>query len=131
MPRAIARVLPLWLPEWRNGKSLGSLEVHQRGLVLEQKGVQRLFSPLFIDLSPKRVAKPLTWRQLSVGYLRENVPLHQAVGYRIQVGREQWLLYRSLTDPVSRTLLGQNLLCELHMSRFLDSGDVEELIEVQ
>jgi hypothetical protein len=126
-----ARVLPLWLPEWRTAGGNGSLEVQQRSLVLRHAGQSRLFTPLFFDLAPKRVAKLLTWRQLAVAQMRKNLPANEATGFRVQIGRKQWLLYRSLTGLANRTLLGQNLLCELHVSRFLGSGDVEPLIEIQ
>jgi hypothetical protein len=98
---------------------------------MEHSGVGRLFAPLFFDLSRKRNSRPLTWRQLAVGQMRQNVSDNQAVGFRVQIGQEQWLLYRSLTEAANRTVLGQNLMGELHVSRFLKTGEVEELIEVQ
>ena len=130
-PGALARVLPLWLPEWRTGGGNGSLEVQQQSLVLRHAGQSRLLTPLFFDLSPKRVTKPLTWRQLAVAEMRKNIPANEAAGFRVQIGRQQWLIYRSLTGSANRTLLGQNLCCELYVSRFLISGDVEPLIEIQ
>jgi hypothetical protein len=130
-PQALARVLPLGLPEWKAGCRHGSLKVKQRSLSIEQTGHTRLFVPLFIDLSPKRGSRKLTWRRLAIGENRRNLPPHIAVGYRVQVGREQWLIYRSLDRPTPRTVLGQNLLCEFHVSRFLPSGEAESLIEVQ
>ena len=63
--------------------------------------------------------------------LRKNLPRHLAAGYRVQVGNSQWLIYRSLTPAANRTILGQNLMCEMHVSRFLPTGDVEELIEIE
>ena len=126
-----ARVLPLGLPEWKAGCRHGSLQVKRRSLRIEQTGHTRLFVPLFIDLSPKRAGKKLTWRRLSIGENRRNLSPDVAVGYRVQIGREQWLIYRSLDRPTPRTVLGQNLLCEFHVSRFLPSGDAESLIEVQ
>jgi len=130
-PRPVAQVLPLWLPEWRSGKNSGLLDIQQHQIVMEHSGRGRLFTPLFFDLSPKRFSRPLTWRQLAVGHNRKNVTRDEAVGYRVQIGSEQWLMYRSLTESLNRTVLGQNLMCELHVSRFLETGDVEELIEVQ
>ena len=130
-PQTRARVLPLGLPEWRAGCRHGSLQVKRRSLSIEQTGHTRLFIPLFIDLSPKRASRKLTWRRLSIGENRRNLSPDVAVGYRVQIGREQWLIYRSLDRPTPRTVLGQNLLCEFHVSRFLPSGDAEPLIEVQ
>ena len=130
-PQMVSRLLPLGLPEWKTGTRTGSLKIQRRRLNLQQTGNSRLFVPLFIDLSPKRSKKKLTWRRLAVGEERRNVPPDVAVGYRVQIGDEQWLIYRSLIEPTPRTLLGQNLLCEYHVSRFLPSGEVEPLIEVQ
>jgi len=130
-PQPCTRILPLWLPEWRTAHGNGKMDVQNRRIVMEHSGNGRLFAPLFFDLSRKRHSRPLTWRQLAVGQLRHNVSRNQAVGFRVQIGQEQWLLYRSLTEVANRTVLGQNLMCELHVSRFLKTGEVEELIEVQ
>ncbi len=130
-PQPCTRILPLWLPEWRSANGHGKLDVQQRHILMEHSGVGRLFAPLFFDLSRKRNSRPLTWRQLAVGQMRQNVSDNQAVGFRVQIGQEQWLLYRSLTEAANRTVLGQNLMGELHVSRFLKTGEVEELIEVQ
>ncbi|MEK6248385.1 MAG: hypothetical protein N2C12_09415 [Planctomycetales bacterium] len=129
--KPIARVLPLALPEWRSDPRGGSLEALDGRLVLKQSGQNSLFAPLFFDLSPKRTRRPLTWRQLTIGEMRENLSPDVAVGYRIQIGHSQWLVYRSLTPAANRTLIGQNLMCEFHVSRFEDTGSVKELIEVQ
>ena len=42
------------------------------------------------------VARPLSWRPLSVGQAMQVQPADVAVGYRLAVGRKQWLVYRSL-----------------------------------
>jgi hypothetical protein len=68
---------------------------------------------------------------LSVGNMRKIEPPEAAVSYRVQIGDEQWLIYRSLTPRENRTVLGQNLMCEMHVSRFLENGDVEELLELE
>jgi len=52
------------------------------------------------------------------------------VGYRVQTGGDQWLFYRSLSAPASRTLLGQNLLHEFLAARFDTEGDVDELLAI-
>ena len=130
-PQPCTRILPLWLPEWRSANGHGKMDIQKRHLVMEHSGKGRLFAPLFFDLSRKRHSRPITWRQLAVGEMRKNVSKNQAVGFRVQVGQEQWLLYRSLTEVANRTVLGQNLMCELHVSRFQKTGEVEELIEVQ
>lgn len=129
--KPIARILPLALPEWSCKPCGGSLEMDDRQLILRQSGERSLFAPLFFDLSPKRAKRPVTWRQLSIGEDRTNISSDLAVGYRVQIGRSQWLIYRSLTPAANRTLIGQNLMCEFHVSRLDETGEVEELIEVQ
>ena len=58
-------------------------------------------------------------------------PADVAVGYRVAVGRKQWLVYRSLAEPGNRTLLGHNLISETLVARFHRNGRVEQLIEVE
>ena len=130
-PDAVARILPVGLPEWKSGCRQGSLSVKRRVVNIEQSGQTRLFVPLFIDLSPKRSRSKLTWRQLSVGEKRENISSGIAAGFRVHIAKEQWLVYRSLDRVIPRTVLGQNLLCEYHVSRFMESGMTKPLIEVQ
>lgn len=130
--RALARVLPLALPEWRAGPSNGALESSAAGLVLTQSVVGRsLFAPLFVDLQPRRLAREFTWRQLTVGEDRQVVPRDAAVGYRVQIGRAQWLIYRSLSEPAMRTVLGKNLNSEFLIGRFNPTGKVKTLLEIE
>ena len=103
--------LPLALPEWRVA-GRGGFDATAEGLVLEQQGALRLYAPLWLDCDAKRIAKPRTWRQLTVADTRTILPAHQAVGFRVQAGLEQWLVYRALDVPRNRTLLGCNVSCE-------------------
>jgi len=129
--RRVARVLPLALPEWRTAAGAGSLESVSDGLQLRQQARGRgLYAPLFIDLSPHRLKWPVTWRQLTVAERLEIQSPDVAVGYRVQTGGDQWLFYRSLSAPASRTLLGQNLLHEFLAARFDTEGDVDELLAI-
>ena len=73
----------------------------------------------------------LELRQLAVGENRRNLAFNVAAGFRVQIGQEQWLIYRSLDRVIPRTVLGQNLLCEYHVSQFLPTGIAKPLIEVQ
>ena len=131
LPRSTARVLPLALSEWTIDRRKGELRIDDGALELRQTGNRSLFAPLFIDLSRGRRKQQLTWRQLSVGNMRKIEPPEAAVSYRVQIGNEQWLIYRSLTPRENRTVLGQKLMCEMHVSRFLENGDVEELLELE
>jgi len=126
------RVLPLALPEWRVGTRVGSLLHTERGLELCQSVCgSSLFAPLFFDLKPRRMTRPLTWRQLTVAENRRIQPPDVAVGYRVMVGKDQWLIYRSLAEVGNRTLLGHNLSNELLVARFDREGEVEPLVEIE
>ncbi len=126
------RVLPLELGEWRCGSTCGALQAADGRLELTQSTTgQRLFAPLFVDLAPRRQAKELTWRQLTVGKDRTAVPRDEAVGYRVQIGRAQWLLYRALGEAATRTVLGKNLYNELLIGRFNTDGKVKTLVEIE
>ena len=121
------------LPEWRSDARGGSLAETERGLELRQsvRGTS-LYAPLFIDLDRRSSRRQVTWRQLSVAERRELLPSDAAVGYRIQVGNAQWLIYRSLIAPGIRTVLGQNLSNEFLAGRFHHStGKVDTLVAVE
>jgi len=123
--------LPLALPEWRVAGQ-GSLSAEADGrIVLTQRGYRRLSAPLWLDLDPARVGGPLTWRQLTVADTRQNLPPHQAVGFRVQAGLEQWLVYRALDVARNRTLLGCNVSCEFLFGRIKKSGEVARTLEIQ
>ncbi|MDZ4658821.1 MAG: hypothetical protein SH868_14695 [Bythopirellula sp.] len=131
--KPLAKVLPLGLPEWRIDPRVGELTSagEQLQLVQERPG-KNLSCPLFIDLDPKRLGKDCTWRQLTVAQSLEIQPHDVAVGYRIQCGKNQWLVYRSQAAPANRTVLGYNLSIEGVIGRFLSpSGAVEELLQVE
>jgi hypothetical protein len=123
--------LPLALPEWRVGRG-GSLEQTADGLTLAQESFgRRLYAPLWLDCDADRIGRPLTWRQLTVADTRMNLPAWQAAGFRVQVGREQWLLYRSLDAPRNRTLLGCNVSCDFLVGRLKPRGSVKRVLEIQ
>jgi len=123
--------LPLALPEWRVAGSGGLAPRADGRLVLTQRGHRRLSAPLWLDLDPARVGGPLTWRQLTVADTRQNLPPHQAVGFRVQAGLEQWLVYRALDVARNRTLLGCNVSCEFLLGRLKRSGEVARTLEIQ
>jgi hypothetical protein len=126
-----ARVLPLALNEWRTSPARGHLQARDNTLDLAQAAAgQCLFAPLFVDLNPRRLASETTWRQLTVAEDRQIVPVDAAVGYRVQAGKSQWLVYRSLAEPAVRTVLGKNLLHEFLLGVVGSDGQVETLVEI-
>jgi hypothetical protein len=128
-PRAL--VLPLAWPEWRVDPRGGELTADENGLsVRTQASGKSLYVPLWIDLDPRR-HDTFTWRQLTVAEDRVIQPRDDAVGYRVQFGKKQWLIYRSLGRVGNRTILGHNLATEFLIARFGRDGGVMSLIEVE
>lgn len=131
--RLQALVLPLALPEWRIDRRVGSLECNEGKLSLRQatSAGRAMFAPLFIDLDPRRMTRPATWRQLTVAENREIQPIDETVGYRVEIGKEQWLIYRSLGPRGNRTVLGHNLVTEMLVARFGRDGEVDTILEIE
>jgi len=125
------QALPLGLPEWRTGRG-GQLRAVDGRLTLEQQTEgSRLYAPLWLDCNAARIGRPLTWRQLTVADTRINLPAHQAIGYRIQAGLDQWLVYRTLDVARNRSLLGCNVSCEFLLGRIKPRGMVKRVLEIQ
>ena len=130
--RRRARVLPLALNEWKSDARGGFFGCEKDGLELHLAGQGRsLYAPLFFDLNPRRFNRQLTWRRLTVAEDLKIQPRDRAVGYRVQIGHEQWVIYRSLTGKASRTLLGINIFNEFALGRFDRSGEMEPMLEVE
>ncbi len=128
----LAHCFPLALPEWRSACGVGSLVGEDGCLQLRQQvQAQRLYAPLWFNLDPRRMGNPITWRQLTVAEKLERVSLDQAVGYRVQVGKKQWLIYRTFTPGANRTVLGQNLTSDCLIARFRRDGSTETLVEIE
>ena len=128
----VAAALPLHFPEWRSQRIDGTLAASSAGLELHTcSQAQRLYVPLFVDLDPRRSLRALTWRRLTVGERLETVGNDIAAGYRVQIGKQQWLIYRSLAPRSGRTVLGQNFNSEFVCGRFSKSGETDELLEIE
>jgi hypothetical protein len=127
-----ALVVPLALPEWRQGTRQGTLRLREVGLELAHKAsAPALFAPLILDLDPRRFEQAVTWRQLTVAEQLNIQPPHVAAAYRLQRGKKNWLFYRSLAPQANRTVLGHNLCSELLCARFDRHGHVTSLVEIE
>jgi hypothetical protein len=128
-----ATIVPLALPEWRAERGHAELAGGRDGsLVLMQAAQGRaLYAPLWIDLDPRRVKEPLTWRRLTVAENLQVVPRDVAVGYRVQAGKGHWLAYRTLAPRGNRTVLGQNYSADFVCARLLAGGTTDGIIEIQ
>ncbi|MGL4512793.1 MAG: hypothetical protein ACRCT8_06855 [Lacipirellulaceae bacterium] len=129
---AVAGLMPLGLAEWRLEARGGELHEDSGALVLSREAVGRNgSSPLWIDLDVPRFAKQRTWRQLTVAQALKVVSPDVATAFRVQSGKSQWLVYRSLDAPANRTFMGHNVSCEGFLGRFLKSGEVDEYFELE
>lgn len=127
-----AGLLPLALPEWRAAWEDGALETAEGMLRLHQAAHgSALYAPLWFDLARGRLRRALTWRRLTVGENLSVVPRDEAVGYRVQVGRQQWLVYHSLVPVGNRSVLGLNTCAAFVCGRFLPSGKIEEIVVIE
>ncbi len=125
-------VLPLGLPEWKSVKIDDRLTGGNDYLELNRSAFgNNLYAALFFDLNPNRSKKPRTWRSLTVAERLEIVPPDAAVAYRVQIGKQQWVIYRSLADTGNRSFLGQNHSCEFFVGRFARDGNTEELLSIE
>lgn len=130
--RKLGVVLPLALPEWRSDHQPGELESVPDGLQLRQGARGRaLYAPLLIDLNPRHFRKPYTWRRLTVAEQMQILPRDVAAGFRVQFGREHWLVYRALTTKGNRTVLGKNLCSDFFIGKMKADGKFEQLVEIE
>ena len=58
-------------------------------------------------------------------------PPEGLITYRVQVGREQWLFYRSLAPRGNRTFLGQNYSSEFVCTRFRPDGTAKDILAIE
>jgi hypothetical protein len=129
--RPLARILPLPLPEWRSDRRWGGFSPEPEGWALRVVGQGgALWTGIWLALDRRRQDRCVTWRRLTVAQDRAIVAPDVAVGFRVQVGRRQWLVYRSLAPRTGRTVLGQHLAHELLVARFRRSGRIEPLVQV-
>ena len=128
-----ALVLPLSSNEWRlSEKDVSVRQAADHHLVVSARGTDQLFVPLWFDLARNRFRKKRTWRKLTVGEQLAPVPRSKAAAFRVQVGDEQWVFYRSLAEQVPRTFFGKQMIADFYCARFdAESKAYEELITVE
>jgi hypothetical protein len=128
-----ARVYPLALPSERFRQTSDRLTSGSGTLELTQhQPGKALYAPLVIDWAPERRRSALLWRRLTVSELRRPVAADVAAGFRLQVGREQWLIYHSLQNTgEARSVLGHHTWYETVIGSFRRNGDVDPLIQIE
>ena len=127
------RVYPLSLDQARVEKAAGQIVAKQASLSINQHSSnEKLFSSTMFDWSPQRMHKPVEWARLSVAQDGQLEPLDQAAAFRCRVGRDQWLLYHSLTEPdIPRTVMGLHTPHETVFSKITSKGEIEPIVEVE
>lgn len=134
--RQRAMVLPLSANEWRQAaatRQTARVEATaDRHLLLSSRGHGQLYVPMWIDMSRNRFAMKRTWRQLTVAEQMKLLPPRDAVAFRVQVGKRQWILYRSMSAPAPRTFLGKHMIADFYCARFdAKEESYEDLITVE
>ncbi|MCY2975222.1 MAG: hypothetical protein NTW52_11220 [Planctomycetota bacterium] len=127
-----ALVLPLALPEWRRSPSIGKLEPKAGQLVLSQESLgNRLMCPMVIVPRKPSKNQPYTWRHLTVAEDLQIQPREIAQAYRVQVGKDQMVFYRSLAKTIRRSAMGLHMNSEFYAARFDPSdGEFEPIVEI-
>ncbi|MCA9024247.1 MAG: hypothetical protein KDA86_03440 [Planctomycetaceae bacterium] len=128
-----AQVYPLALDQQRVNNAHGTLSNENGCLTLHQtmKG-KAIYAPLVIDWSPDRRRRESQWRQLTVVEEGKVLRPDEACGFRLRVGKHQWLIYRSLQPgETARTVLGHHTPHETVIAEFATSGEVEPLVMVE
>lgn len=136
--RRRALVLSLGSSEWRCGPAAVKVGITPEQQIATAAATEppadnggSLFIPLWFDFQSRRFQRPRTHRRLTVADELRIVDADNAVAARIQMGSEQWVIYRSLRGRRTRTFLGKHLLADFYCARF-DPGDgsMEDLLTV-
>ncbi len=127
-----ALLLPLALPEWRRSPSIGKLEPKAGQLVLSQEtSGKRLMCPLVVVPRKPSKNQPYTWRHLTVAEDLQIQPREVAQAYRVQVGKDQMVFYRSLAKTIRRSAMGLHMNSEFYAARFDPAdGEFEAIVEI-
>lgn len=130
--KPLATVVCPAFPEWQAAPASGSLQAAEGSLTLQMRNRgPNLYAPLVIDLHPRRAAKEVTWRKLTIAENLQPIDPKLAVGYRVRIGNRHWLFYRSLGPRGNRTVFGVNLITEFLASRIEKDGKTTTLVEVE
>ena len=130
--QVIARIFPLTLPEWRADKTCGDLVIKPNSLEFTAvRQGKSLTAGLLVDLNARRAARPCTWRPLTVGEKMEPVDEDAAVGRKIKLGQEQYVLYASTSPyPAIRSIMSRHLLSDFMFGKFTVSRGVTPIVDV-
>ena len=125
-------VIPLSASEWTISRCEVAMEqTDDRRMTYSAIGRNRLYAPIWFDFQQRRFNRKRTWRKLTIADRLRLVGSDEAVGYRVQIGAEQWVVYRSLGERVCRSFLGKHLIADFFCARFdPEDGGHEALVTV-
>ncbi len=129
--------LPLFLPEWRRQLSMLTTPISlgasgEELIARAESTAGQMFMAICIQLEDANPKQQFTWRALTVGEDLRIVKPHEAVAYRVQIGLQQLVIYRSLTPATRRTALGLHTMADFYVGRFdADEGEVDTIVEVE
>jgi len=132
-PAGVVRAHPLALPQERVHSAPGDLIVSGGALELvqRQKG-SALYLPLVIDWNPKRAGGAVQWRNLTVSEQRKTLRIDEAAGYRLRMGKDQFLVYHSLHNTgEARAVLGHHTWNETVIGGVKADGTIAPLILIE
>jgi hypothetical protein len=131
-PDMLSRLFPIGFPCERVHGCAGQMTNAANYLEFRQTAIGGIYAPIVIDWNPARRRRPAMWRSLTVAQNGTAVPSNQAAGFRLQLGKEQWLIYRSLSRILEpRTVLGQHTMYETLIGRFSTTGAVDPIVLVE
>ncbi|MFN0054319.1 MAG: hypothetical protein ACKV0T_19255 [Planctomycetales bacterium] len=128
-----ARLFPLALPALRQQAADGRLSIAGGALeLIQSQAGAALYTPLALEWNPRRRGSSATWRTLTVSEAGRAVPLDVAAGYRLQVGRTQWLVYHGLQNHgAARAVLGHHTWNETVIGEIGSDGGLSPLILIE
>jgi hypothetical protein len=133
VPGLVARIFPLALAQDRVVSAVGSLMYQKNRLEMLQAGAGwGLYAPLLIDWHPPRRSAAAEWRALTVTETGKVVSPDRAAGHRLRLGRQQWLIYKTLDVPDdARAVLGLHTRYESVIGVFDSRGTVDPIVMVE
>lgn len=125
-------LFPVALPEWKRSPCEGELLQEGDCLTLVHRAHgKKLYSPLALAMQRRQADDGQTWRTLTVAEDLRIVQREEAAAYRVQTGKSQWVIYRSLAPTMRRTAVGLHINSEFYAGRFhRKTGEVDVLVEV-
>lgn len=130
--KTLAPVIPLAAEEWQTTPSHFEFRSENGHLRFDGRTKQsRMSIPWVVDLRGGHKPEDLTWRRLRVAENLQNLPSDLAVAFRWQIGKQQWMAYRSLAAPSNRTVLGQNLIGDFLLARVFADGKTKTIVEIE